>query len=73
MMTDIHGCSTCPAGAEQWEEFSPSWRDGLAVHYDYRHTDGRLFSTDAADVEIARHRRNAWLARTGQPATRRPS
>lgn len=62
MKTDVNGCSTCPPGGEQWEAFAPSWRDGTAVQYDYRHPNGRLFSTVAPDLETARRRRDAWLA-----------
>jgi hypothetical protein len=61
MKSDINGCSTCPVGQEQWEEFNPSWRDGTAIQYDYRHTNGRLFSTVAPTLEVARARRDEWF------------
>ena len=31
------------------------------VQYDYRHTDGELFSCVAPDLDAARKRRDAWL------------
>ncbi len=61
MKTDVQGGSTCPVGAEQYEAFHPSWRAGTAVQYDYRHTNGRLFSTVAPTLEEARARRDRWL------------
>lgn len=33
------------------------------VQYDYRHTDGELFSCVAVALEAARARRDEWLAR----------
>lgn len=62
MRTDIiKGCSLCPAGAEQYEEFAPSWRAGTAIQYDYRHANGMLFSAVAPTLVEARRRRDAWL------------
>jgi len=61
MKTDVNGCSTCPAGEEQWEEYySPALRKNL-VQYEYRTPDGELFSCVARNVEAARERRDAWL------------
>lgn len=61
MKSDINGCSTCPAGAEHYEEFS---RQGKRyVQYDYRAPEGALFSTVAPTVDEARRRRDAWLTR----------
>ncbi len=64
MKSDVNGCSTCPVGAEQWEEFerSRSFGGGKQVQYDYRHTNGRFFPTIAPDLETARARRDAWVA-----------
>lgn len=65
MKSDVNGCSTCPIGQEQYEEFRWSWmRDDepARVQYDYRHPNGRLFSTIAPDLETARERRDAWVA-----------
>ncbi len=62
MKSDVNGCSTCPVGAEQWEEFEWSWGGGRRVQYDYHHPTGRFFSTIAPDLETARARRDAWIA-----------
>ena len=63
MKTDINGCSTCQAGLEQYEHYTQ--RVGRKVYnlvqYDYRHTDGELFSTVAPSLGVARERRNKWL------------
>lgn len=63
MKTDVNGCSTCPAGEEKIEHFYSSRWSQLAsyVQYDFRRSDGKLFSTVAPTVEIARARRDAWL------------
>lgn len=61
MKTDINGCSTCPKGQEHYEEFSIRGR--TYVQYDYRDSAGELFSTVAASVEIARKRRDEWMAK----------
>ena len=63
MKTDINGCSTCQAGSEQYEEYTQKLGHKVyhLVQYDYRHTDGELFSTVAPSLEEARKRRNIWL------------
>lgn len=67
MKTDINGCSTCAAGRENYEfytYYSRSLRKNLErVQYDYRHTDGELFSCVAGSLEDARARRDTWLSR----------
>lgn len=68
MKTDVNGCSTCAAGREQYEYFYLSIVHGERVQYDYRTPDGRLFSTVAKTLEIARERRDQWLAKNGLPA-----
>ena len=60
MKTDVRGCSTTPAGQEQYEKFnSPR---GERVQYDYRTPQGKLFSCVAKSLAEARKRRDAWLA-----------
>ena len=59
MKTDVQGCSTCPAGTEQWEEFT--WEGRRRVQYDYRTPTGRLFSCVAISLDEARKRRDEWL------------
>jgi hypothetical protein len=65
--TDVQGCSTYPTGSEQYEEFWSGDRRNRTprVQYDYRHGNGKLFSTIAPTLEEARRRRDAWLAKNG--------
>ena len=62
MKTDVRGCSTCPRGQEQYEEYynriTKTWR----VSYDYRTLDGELFATDEKTLEECRRKRDEWLA-----------
>ena len=64
-MNDEHGCSVCVAGNENYEKFNT--RIGRKVitryQYDYRHTDGELFSTVAPSLTECRTRRDEWLVR----------
>jgi hypothetical protein len=56
---------TCKPGQEQWEEYHSSVYmrgDGRFVQYDYRTPSGELFSTIARTLEVARQRRDKWLA-----------
>jgi hypothetical protein len=65
MKSDMNGCSTCPIGKEQYEHFR--MRNKPYVQYDYRHADGELFSIVAKSLEIARSRKDIWLATKMQP------
>lgn len=70
-MNDEHGCSTCiTPGKENYEKFTT--RVGRKTHtryqYDYRHTDGELFSCCAPSLEAARQQRDAWLQKKGGAA-----
>lgn len=53
------------AGQEQFEEFYPRGQKptefNKRVQYDYRHTNGKLFSTIAVSLEEARERRDKWI------------
>ena len=61
-MNDEHGCTLCNAlGTERYEYFTMRSLRKKMVQYDYRHTDGRLFSCVAPTLEAARERRNQWL------------
>jgi hypothetical protein len=62
-VNDSNGCSTCPAGQEHYERFYSYLAKGDRYQYDYRTPDGRLFSTVARTLEIARERRDEWLKR----------
>src|SRR5512146_1578840 len=61
MIRDNAGCSTCPRGGEQWEEFYSELAKGTRVQYDYRTNDGTLYTTVARTLEEARARRDRWL------------
>ncbi|MEG2340026.1 MAG: DUF3873 family protein [Odoribacter sp.] len=60
-----NGISTCTeAGQEKYVYFDlmPRLRrKSRYCQYDYRHTDGELFSTVAPTLEICRGRRDKWL------------
>jgi len=62
MRSDLNGCSTTAAGQEQYEFFYPR-HGGERVQYDYRTPKGALFSCVAESLELARARRDAWVAR----------
>lgn len=59
MKTDIKGYSTCPIGQEKYEFFCLYTKE--FVQYDYRHTNGNLFSCVARTLNKARQRRDNWL------------
>ena len=59
----INGVSTCTAlGTEKYEKFYSGRRPRkVMIQYDYRHTNGELFSTVAPTLEQCREKRNLWL------------
>ena len=62
----INGVSTCTeAGTEKYERFQSGIgrRRRTLVQYDYRHTDGELFSTVAKTLDECRRRRDGWIAK----------
>ena len=62
----INGISTCTeAGTEKYERFQLGIgrRKRTLVQYDYRHTDGELFSTVAKTLDECRRRRDEWIAK----------
>lgn len=69
MKSDVNGCSTVPKGIEQYEEFN--FNEGqrkpeqIMVQYDYRHPNGTLFSTVAANLTVCRIRRDYWKKKNG--------
>jgi hypothetical protein len=68
MKTDVNGCSTTEVGQEQWEYFYSYLTGFYRVQYDYRSTDGKLFSCIAKDLDQAREKRDKWLhMRGGEP------
>ena len=48
-------------GQEQHETFKSSVARKTAVQYDYRHTNGELFSCVKPTLESCRAARDAWL------------
>ena len=60
MKSDVNGCSTCPKGQEQYEEFTMGRKK--YVQYDYRTEDGELFSCVKIDLAKCRFARDMWLA-----------
>lgn len=66
MKTDVKGCSTCPRGQEQYEEYEVTFGRGRGTtrfSYDYRTADGELFATDEKTLEECRRKRDEWLAK----------
>lgn len=58
-----NGLSVCSLGKENYLVFRPVHRPNQTFYqYDYRHTDGELFSTVAPTLEECQSRRNKWLA-----------
>ena len=63
-----NGCSVCAAGTEKYTTFRPAHRPKSRFYqYDYRHTDGELFSTVAPTLEQCRRKRDKWLNKKGVP------
>jgi len=59
---NVNGCSTCEQGNENYTTFRPVHRPNQTYYqYDYRHTDGELFSTVAPTLGECRSRRDKWL------------
>lgn len=60
----INGISTCTeAGTEKYERFQLGIgrRKRTLVQYDYRHTDGELFSCVKPTLDECRATRDKWL------------
>ena len=60
----INGVSTCTeAGTEKYEKFQSGSGRGkrILVQYDYRHTDGELFSCVKLTLNECRAARDRWL------------
>ena len=62
-----NGISVCPKGEERYVYFSLLPRNRKKhCQYDYRHTDGELFSTVAPTLEQCRAKRDKWLEKKQQ-------
>lgn len=63
----INGVSTCQtAGTEKYEKYQTTIRRKrrkrtTLFQYDYRHTDGELFSCVRPTLEECRHLRDEWI------------
>ena len=56
----VNGVSVCATGQENYERYK-DFRKKWLFQYDYRHTDGELFSTVAKSLEQCRKERDKWL------------
>lgn len=48
-------------GSEQHEKFRSSKTGGVRVQYDYRHTDGSLFTCVKKTLKECRQKRDEWI------------
>ena len=56
----VNGVSVCATGQENYEHFEAR-RGKWFYQYDYRHTDGELFSIVLQTLEMCRMERDKWL------------
>jgi len=62
---DFKCTSTCQDGQEQYRKFCSGRNSGdptTMLQYDYRSTQGLLFSCVGKSLSICRNRRNRWFA-----------
>ena len=60
----INGVSTCQtAGTEKYEKYQTTIRRKRTTlfQYDYRHTDGELFSCVKPTLDECRQKRDEWI------------
>jgi len=54
-------------GKEKFVKYRPvAFKGRIFYQYDYRHTDGELFSTVAKTLAECRHRRDKWIEKKEQ-------
>ncbi|EFS29510.1 DUF3873 family protein [Bacteroides sp. D2] len=58
---NLHGVSICPAGEENYEQYK-DFRGKWLFQYDYRDTDGELFSVVMPTLTECRMRLDKWLS-----------
>lgn len=65
MSLNPQAIATCQEQYEffEVEHLARRGKDATRVQYDYRHTDGKLFSCVAKTLEDARAKRDQWLAK----------
>ncbi len=57
-----NGCSVCKQGQENYTTFiAGAFMGTKYFQYDYRHSDGELFSTVAPTLEQCREKRDKWV------------
>lgn len=62
----INGVTTCwGLGEENYENYRV-WKGHRMCQYDYRHTDGTLFTCCSPTLGECRRRRDAWVSAKGQ-------
>lgn len=57
----VNGVSVCATGQENYEHFEAR-RGKWFYQYDYRHTDGELFSVVLPTLDKCREQRDEWVA-----------
>lgn len=64
-MTQNGVSTTTQLGTEQYEGFELGYgrRSKKLIQYDYRHTDGELFSCVKTSLEACRAARDLWLSK----------
>lgn len=59
---NLNGCTKCrEIGNERYEKFRMSYNKKYYYQYDYRHTNGELFSCVAPTLEMCRAKRDKWI------------
>lgn len=62
MAITVNGVTTTKAlGQEQYESFKSRVNKKTYVQYDYRHTNGKLFSCVRPTLEACRTERDNWV------------
>ncbi len=56
----VNGVSVCATGQENYEHFEAK-REKWFYQYDYRHTDGELFSVVFPTLDKCREQRDEWV------------
>jgi len=57
-----NGCSVCETGKEKYVKcVLGAFLGKFYYQYDYRHTDGELFSTLQETLELCREKRDKWI------------
>ena len=64
-MTQNGISTTTQLGTERYENFELRWgiKAKKLIQYDYRHTDGELFSCVKTSLEACRAARDLWLSK----------